>query len=131
MDDKSFFDLLYQQWSKTTGAENMFWMSEKVDAGDIVWEVYAVDQEQEQHFVASFLSEEDADFVSGVHGCVADLIRRLHTALDEADRLDIEKDELIGRVADLELEALDHRGIVTDLEMQNSDLLFQLDEVGR
>lgn len=129
MEDREFLDELYSQWAKTTGAEDKFWMPEECYEGGM--NLFAVDKDQHKHTLGWVANEEDADFIAGVHGCVADLIRRLHTALDEADRLDIEKDELIGRIADLELEAIDHRGIVTDLEMQISDLQFQLDEVGR
>ena len=106
MNDDEFFSLLYQTWSRTTGSENPYWMYEELESSgfDTVYEVYAVDQEQEQHFVASFSANEDADFITAVHGCLPDLIRKLQEALDEADRLDTERDEMVGRVAELELE---------------------------
>lgn len=40
-----------------------------------------------------------------LHGRFADLVRRLNTALDEADRLDYAKDELLVRIAEPEMEA--------------------------
>lgn len=105
IEDRDFFDLLYTQWSKTYGAENMFWMPVEAKVGDdVFWEVYAVDAEKEQHLVASFQSEEDADFVSAVHGCLADLVRRLHSALDESERLDESKDDQSALTAELALE---------------------------
>lgn len=113
MEDRDFFDMLYQGWAKTYGAEDMFWMPEEVDAGDMpVWEVYAVDRHQEKHFVASFLSEADAAFVTAVHGCFGDLTRRLHSAIDEAERLDEQRDEQEFRIAELAIEKGASRGVV-------------------
>ena len=40
----------------------------------------------------SFNAAKDAYFLRALHGCFADLVRRLNTALDEADRLDYPKD---------------------------------------
>jgi len=52
-----------------------------------------------------FITATDADFLRAPHGCFADLVRRLNTALDEADRLDHAKDELLVRIAEPEMEA--------------------------
>jgi hypothetical protein len=52
-----------------------------------------------------FITAKDADFLTALHGCVADLVRRLNTAMGEADRLDYSKDELVVRIAELEMEA--------------------------
>jgi hypothetical protein len=105
MDDRDFFDHLLQLWAKTYGAEKMYWMPVQAKIGqDEYWEVYAVDEDNEQHFIASFQSDEDADFIAAVHGCLPDLVRRLHTALDEADRADYGRDSREGRIAELELE---------------------------
>jgi len=43
--------------------------------------------------------------VRALHGRFADLVRRLNTVLDEADRLDYAKDELLVRIAEPEMEA--------------------------
>lgn len=118
MEDGEFFDLLYSQWAKTTGAEDKYWMSEADDEEPDFFNVYAVDHEQNKTPVAVGMSEADADFVSGVHGCLADLIRRLHTAIDEADRLDYRVDEQEGRIAELEMDASDYREIIADLGEQ-------------
>lgn len=109
MDDREFFDVLFQTWAQTTGSENMFWKVEKaqVDAFDSFWEVYAVDSDKEEHFIGSFLTEEDADFVAGVHGCIPDLVRQLHAALDEADRLDREMDEVQNQLMEAELRVME------------------------
>lgn len=128
MEDREFFDLLYAHWAKTTGAEDRFWMSEQDESFPDSWNLLAVDQQQEKKLLGSFHSEADADFIAAVHGCVADMIRRLHIALDEADRLDAEKDDLVFRVAELEMDAdglhevikSDERSI-TELEAELSD----------
>jgi hypothetical protein len=39
-----------------------------------------------------FITATDTDFLRAPHGCFADLVCRLNTALDEADRLDYPKD---------------------------------------
>lgn len=105
MEDREFFDYLYQLWSKTYGAKDMFWMPVETQIGeDSFWEVYAVDDKQEQHFIASFQSDEDADFITAMHGCIPDLVRRLHEALDEADNADYDRDSRECRIAELELE---------------------------
>jgi hypothetical protein len=101
MDDRSFADLLYQVWSKTTGAQATFWKPvETINGVDIV----AVNQQNEEKLIGSFLASEDADFITALHGCLGDLVRRLHDALDEADRADRDRDEREVRIADLELQ---------------------------
>lgn len=61
--------------------------------------VDAIDAEQSAVRVAAGLTEADAAFITALHGCLADLVRRLHDALDEADRLDLERDQLVLQLA--------------------------------
>jgi hypothetical protein len=111
MEDREFFDHLYQLWSKTTGADGMFWMPERHEAkgrGPMgVFYIQAVNEQQETKRIASYLSDEDADFITAIHGCFADLVRRLHNALDEAERADYDKDSRECRIAELELELME------------------------
>lgn len=102
IDDKSFFDLLFSQFAKTTQAETAFWMSEEDATGE--WVIWAVSQDQSQTMVAHGMSEPDADFIAAIAGCFPDLVRRLHAALDEADRLDVERDEREREIGRLTLE---------------------------
>jgi chromosome segregation ATPase len=102
MNDDDFFDLLYQQFTKTTGAESRYWMPEPFDESSGRNRIYAVAEDQSRKLIASGLKTEDADFITAIHGCLPDLIRKLQDSLDEAGRLDREKDELIGQVAELE-----------------------------
>lgn len=123
MEDDDFFDLIYQQWSKTTNASTDFWMSEVdyVDEDDEEvppWMIYSVNGEQERTVVAQYLTEADADWITAMHGCLPDLVRRLHMAIDESERLDIRADDQEGRIADLEMELADQRAIIESLTEQ-------------
>lgn len=115
-EDKQFFDELYQLWAKTTGASNSYWMpeedSEYYDGGPgtyIIWSVSPepskdIDAVNGRKFVASVGSNEDAEFIAGLHGAIPELIRRLHDAVDEAVRKDEANDEAQGQLADALLE---------------------------
>jgi len=118
VDDVDFFSHLQQIWSKTTGAEHMYWMPEQDQEtpGKRDYSIYAVNEDGDKNLVASDLLEEDVDFVTGVHGCLPDLVRRLLAAVDESDRLDEEKDNLVVRVAELENEADEFTAIIGDLQ---------------
>ena len=104
MDDRDFLDHLYQLWSKTPGASDRYW--EPVEYTDRTnrYRIYAVTQDGDRKLIASEVQSEAADFITGIHGCLPDLVRRLHSALDEADRADFEKDSRECRIAELELE---------------------------
>lgn len=121
MEDRDFFDTLYQGWSKTTGAEDSFWMPEDFDGR---FGIVAVAQDEEQTQVATDLSEEDAAFITAVHGCFGDLTRRLHMALDEADRLDHAADVREGEMLEL---VLQNQG----LQQRIREMERELEEVGR
>ena len=66
--------------------------------------IWAVDKDQNRKRVAEGLKEADADFICGLHGCFPDLIRFTLKNLDEADRLDLEKDELTNELVQLSRE---------------------------
>jgi hypothetical protein len=121
LDDDEFFSLLYQQFTQTTGAEDRFWMPEENPDRSGRWNIYAVSVdpetgEQDRKLVASSCSDVDADFISGVHGCISDLIRRLHIAIDEADRLDTERDVQEKRIFDLEVQVDAQTNRIAELE---------------
>ena len=116
MEDRDFFDHLYQIWSKTTGASDRYWMPEEYTDRSGRWRIYAVAEDESRKLIASDVSDVDADFITAVHGCVSDLIRRLGDAIDESDRLDAEKDELVCRVAELEMEVDRKQSFINDLE---------------
>lgn len=118
IDDKSFFDLLFSQFAKTTQAETAFWMSEEDATGE--WVIWAVSQDQSRTMVAHGMSEPDADFITAVHGCFPDLVRRLHEALDEADRADEEHDQREQTVFRLSLEVEELRSALATAKAENS-----------
>lgn len=95
MQDRDFFDLLYQQWSKTTGAENQFWASEENHNFPGEWVIWSVDQDDNRTQVAYNLREVDADFIAGLHGCFGDLVRRWHAALDSEEESEKRADEAV------------------------------------
>jgi len=114
--EDEFFDELYQLWSGTTGAVERYWMPEEFDDRSGRWKLYAVaDGDKPRKLVATGLSERDAEFVAGLHGAVPDLIRRLHEALEEADRADYDRDSRECRIAELELELIEMKQIISNL----------------
>ncbi|QLF84609.1 hypothetical protein SEA_GAIL_45 [Mycobacterium phage Gail] len=102
---KEFFDVLYQQWSQTTGAKDSYWMveefAERFDGFKVV-AFYPATEKKET--VATNLTEADADFIAGLNGALPDLIRHLGSALDENDRLDEARDRAEGLAAEALLE---------------------------
>lgn len=132
-DDNEFFDLLYQQWSKTSHAEKSYWMPEEDTSyqagGPGTWNVVAVDANDSnwRWYIADNLSEEDADFICGLHGALPDLIRRLHEAVDEADSKDSARDQAEGVSAELALENMELREQVRELERVLDDFQAERD----
>ncbi|WP_078323649.1 hypothetical protein [Mycobacteroides salmoniphilum] len=124
MEDREFFDLLYQRFTKTTDAEDSYWMyEEELDPVlDVrVFNIFAVPSEEDRTFVGSVDSEEDAEFITAVHGCFPDLVRRLHDAVDESDRLDEERDNQEVRIADLIGEVRDLEDLVSQLKLERGE----------
>lgn len=115
MGDHEFFDHLFQLWSKTTGARDSYWMPEKHFDNSGRWNIFAVCEHGSRKKVADGMSESSADFVTAVHGCLPDLVRRLHAALDEADRADFDRDSRECRIAELEAEVAELKSIVDGL----------------
>ena len=107
MDDREFFDELYQTWSKSTGAEDRYWAVEEHFDKSGRFNIYAVDPfhpDNNRKLVASGLAERDADFIASLHAVLPDLVGRLHEAFDEADRADYDRDSRECRIAELEVE---------------------------
>lgn len=118
MDDRDFFDELYQLWCKTTGAEDRFWMPEEHFDRSGRYNVYAVAQDESRKQVASGMTDADSDFLTAIHGCFADLWRRLHAALDEADTADYSRDERECRIFELEAEVQELQKIIEGLSKE-------------
>ncbi|QFG04616.1 hypothetical protein PBI_KEZIACHARLES14_40 [Mycobacterium phage Keziacharles14] len=118
-DHGEFFDELYQQWSKTTGAKDTYWMVEE-DRDEHIW--YAViafnPSDESKTVIGRFHEEADADFVAGLNGAIPDLIRHLGEATDRADRLDEARDRAEGIAADALLETAGLKEQIRDLEQR-------------
>lgn len=106
IDDKEFFDVLYAGFTKTTRAEDAYWAvrEDEYEYSEHRFEIYATPQDGEETHVAWLNREEDADWIAALAGCFPDLVRRLHAALDEADRADREHDEREQEIGRLSLE---------------------------
>ncbi|AHG24260.1 hypothetical protein KIY80_gp36 [Mycobacterium phage Benvolio] len=117
--DHQFFDILYQQWSATTGAKDHYWMPEEDESFPGSYNLIAVHQaKDERRPLAAFMDQADAEFVAGLHGAVPDLIRRLHDAIDEATRKDEANDIAQGQLADALLENEGLKEQIRELERQ-------------
>lgn len=114
MDFREFLDEIYAAWAKTTGAENQYWMPEDNEIHGL--DIWAVNEEQVKSPVASFVSDADSSFITAIHGALPDLVRRTHEALDEADRLDLQRDEQENRIAEVVGELDQARAFIKSLE---------------
>lgn len=102
MTDEEFFDHLFQLFTYTTGAEETYWDYE--DTGETGFDIHSCSQEGERVFVGYFDREADADFVTAIHGCLPDLIRRLYAATDSSERYEVAFDECQQQLAEAERE---------------------------
>lgn len=127
MNDRDFIDLLYQQWAKTTGAEDTYWMPEKDEDVEGVWHLWSVAQDHMKTWVGDINAEADADFITAIHGCMPDLVRRLHDALDEADRLDTARDEREQEIGRLTLENMELKQEIEDRRSKAADVLWKIE----
>lgn len=129
MDIREVIDELYQLWAKTTGAEKTYWMPKEqpddwLDDGvggeyrepGEGWDLWSLNEEQNQELLGNLLNEVDANFITAIHGALPDLVRRTHEALDEADRLDEQRDEQEIRIAGLEETIDELNGRINELE---------------
>lgn len=96
MDDRDFMSMMYQGFTKTTNAETAYWGYEPDEdsGGNTFYSLFYVDgsEPDEKRYIGTLEYEADAAFITAVHGCFPDLHRRWLEALEEADRLDLEKD---------------------------------------
>lgn len=93
MDDEEFFDKLYQVWAQS-GSDG--WM---IDDDGVIKSISTDGEFQE---IAIAATPEIAHFITVAHGIIPELIEKAGAAFDESDRLDEEKDALIGQIMKLE-----------------------------
>jgi hypothetical protein len=112
MDERDFFDHLYQLWSKTTQAKDGAW--EVIDDGEhILVDVESTDKDGWEQTIGYGMYKQDAEFISQVHAALPEIVRQALAAFDEADRADHERDARECRIAELELEVME---LKADLE---------------
>ena len=117
--EAEFFDELYQLWSMTTGAGDRYWMPEEFDDRSGRFKIYGVAEgDKPRKLVATGLNELDAEFITGLHGAVPDLIRALHEAVAEAERADYDRDSRECRIAELELELSELKQVISNLSQE-------------
>ena len=131
MENDEFFDYIYQQWSKTTGAESHFYTVEEVTFDtdndyEKTWDVVAVSETDDKQFVANFRSERDADWFASVHGCFADLIRTLKDQADEIERLDERVDDQEHDIFNLVIGERDYKARIEDQQKIIADLINEI-----
>jgi type II secretory pathway component GspD/PulD (secretin) len=108
-------------FSKTTGAESTYW--DYTDTGETGFDVHSCGQDEERTFVGYFDKEADADFVTAVHGCLPDLVRRLLSAVDEAERASVALDVTVAKLASAEAKVDELRELITEYEADLQGLL--------
>ena len=137
-DDLDFVDILYQQWSATTGVKgNQYWMPEEDESFPGSFTILATQGGEGRNTpIAAFLEEADADFITGLHGALPDLVRRLHELIDENERLDEARDAAERSYADALLESESHQNTIMFMEdakgllrMEIKDLKEKVEEL--
>lgn len=101
-DQRDLADELYALWAKTTHAETGEWKITKDDKAVLV-DIESEDKDGWEQTIGFSAYEYDAEFIVTVHTALPQLIRSLHNAWDEADRLDRDMDIFQGRLASAEM----------------------------
>jgi hypothetical protein len=65
MEDRDYFDYLYQGWSQTTGGESSFWMPEECYEGGV--NLFSVDESQKKHPVGWLSLDNEPGLEVGQH----------------------------------------------------------------
>lgn len=122
MENLEFYDHIYQLWSKTTGAEDRYWGVTEHDHLDIDrrFSVDACDEDSAIRVGGGF-SEADSDWITALHGCFPDLIRRLRELEDEVEQHDARADEQSSLAAELatDRQSLYARNLELDVVARN------------
>jgi hypothetical protein len=121
MTDEEFFDHLLQLFSYTTGAEDTYWDYE--DTGETGFDIHSCGEDEQREFVGYFDKEADADFVTAIHGCLPDLVRRLFAACDNAERYEIAYDETQQELAEAHRKIKELKNLITEYEADLQGLL--------
>jgi chromosome segregation ATPase len=125
---RELVDELYQLWAKTTHAENGGWEIEEDEDSNYV-DVVSVSKDEWEQIIGFTVSKPDAAFITAVHTGLPELVRLVHTALDEADRADFDKDSRECRIAELESELIEANYINSRLRNEFAEELANVAEL--
>jgi hypothetical protein len=126
MDERDFFDHLYQLWSKTTQAKDGAW--EVIDDGEhILVDVESTDKDGWEQTIGFSMYKHDAEFITQVHSALPELVRRALAAFDEAERVDQDRDSRECRIAELEIALAEELANVAHLQSQVVELEADLE----
>lgn len=121
MTDDEFFEHLLDLFSITTGAEDTYW--DYQDTGETGFDIHSCGQDEQREFVGYFDNEADADFVTAIHGCLPDLVRRLQNAIDTAEKYEMAHDQCQRELAEAEIEIAELKQLVTEYEADLQGLI--------
>ena len=116
-----FFQHLLDMFTVTSGSEDTYWDYE--DTGETGFDVHSVDQYGEGTFVGYFDNEVDADFVTAIHGCLPDLVRRLKDSIEKADNYELAHDQCQRELFEAEQEIAELKSLVTEYEADLQGLI--------
>ena len=119
MNERERVDELYQMWAKTTAAGNGEWDIEE-DLQSKYVDVVSIDTDESIGFT---MDRADAGFITAVHSAFPELVRLFHSALDEADRADHDKDARECRIAELEVALAEELAHVAELKSDLEGLI--------
>jgi hypothetical protein len=127
MDERDFFDHLYQLWAKTTHANDGEW--EVNDDGEhILVDVWSTDKDGWEQTIGYGMYKHDAEFISQIHSALPELVRRALAAFDEAERVDQDRDSRECRIAELESELIEANYTNSRLRQEYQDSQFDLSQ---
>jgi hypothetical protein len=112
--DDEFFEHLLDMFAVTSGAEDTYWDYE--DTGETGFDIHSVGSDEEREFVGYFDREVDADFVTAIHGCLPDLVRRLKESIEKADNYELAHDQCQRELFEAEQEIAELKRLVTEYE---------------
>ena len=124
MNERELVDELYQLWAKTTAAGNGGWNIEEDEESTHPYvDVVSIDTDEWEQTIGFTVSKPDADFITSVHSAFPELVRLFHSALDEADRADHNKDSRECRIAELEVALAEELAHVAELKSDLEGLI--------
>lgn len=105
----------------TSGAEDTYW--DYQDTGEAGFDISSVGPDDTREFVGYFDSEADADFVTAIHGCLPDLVRRLKQSIEKADNYEMAHDQCQRELFEAEREIAELKRLISEYEADLQGLI--------